>query len=123
VAKAVVQVEGRKQLAASMKAAGLKLNDLSAANRAAAQVAAPAAAAAAPVRTGRLAASVRGSGTRAAARIVSRLPYAAPIHFGWPARDIAPQPFAFDAAQQTEPQWHEVYQHHIDQILARIRGV
>ena len=25
------------------------------------------------------------------------VPYAGPIHFGWPARNIEPQPFLYDA--------------------------
>jgi len=123
VAKALMQVEGRKQLAASMKTAGVALGDLSQANRDAAGVVAPVAAQGAPHRTGRLAASLRGQGTRTRAGITSRLPYAGPIHFGWPAHNIEANPFATEAATRTEDRWTAIYQARIDQILSKIRGV
>lgn len=122
---AVVQVRGRAELVRTMRAAGADLRDLNAANRAAAEVVAPAAAAAAPRRTGRLAATGRPAGTRTQALIrfgSAALPYGPPIHFGWRARHIDPNPFAFEAAQRTEPQWTAVYTRAINQILATIKG-
>lgn len=53
-----------------------------------------------PVRSGRLQRSVRAAGqvkfgvVRAGFKSV---PYAGPIHFGWPIRNIRPQPFLYDA--------------------------
>jgi len=120
---AVVQVEGRRQLAASMKQAGLNMGDLTAANREVAQLVSPAAASSAPRRSGQLAASLRPTASRAAARIASSVVYAGAIHFGWPARHIAPNPFAFTAAQHTEPRWTEAYNQRIEQILSKIKGV
>lgn len=122
----VVQVQGRAELVRTMRAAGADLRDLNAANREAAAVVVPAAAAASPRRTGRLAASGRPAGTRTQALVrfgSTALPYGPPIHFGWHARNIAPNPFAFEAAQRTEPQWTVVYTRAIDDILATIRGV
>jgi hypothetical protein len=122
----VVQVEGRKELVASMKAAGVALTDLNKANLAAAQVVSPVAAGRAPRRSGRLAASGRPAGTRAAALIRfggAAVPYAGPVHFGWPGRNIAPQPFAVEAAHSTEPQWTEVYRAAVDDIIEKVKGV
>lgn len=106
-----------------MRAAGVDMTELTEANRAAAAVVAPAAGQRAPVRTGALAASMRPTATRAAARVASRLPYAGAIHWGWPAHNIAPNPFASEAATDTEPTWTPIYERRIDQILSKIKGV
>lgn len=53
-----------------------------------------------PVRSGALRETVRGSATKTGGRVragYKRVPYAGPIHFGWPARNIRPQPFFYDA--------------------------
>lgn len=53
-----------------------------------------------PIRSGALAATLRaGRGkTKAVVRAGgARTPYAGVIHYGWPARNIAPQPFLSDA--------------------------
>lgn len=55
-----------------------------------------------PSASGRLAATVRaGRGkTKAVVRAGgARAPYAGVIHYGWPARNIAPQPFLTNALQ------------------------
>jgi hypothetical protein len=53
-----------------------------------------------PNRTGRLRQSVRAAG-QAKAGVVragfKSVPYAGPIHFGWPKRNIFPQSFLYDA--------------------------
>lgn len=57
----------------------------------------------APVRSGALGASLRaGRGkTKAVVRAGgARVPYAGVIHYGWPARNIAPNPFILDALQR-----------------------
>ena len=122
----VVSVEGRAQLVRTMRDAGANLKDLNAANKAAAEVATPAAVAAAPRASGRMAGTGRPAGTRAAALIrfgSAAVPYAPVIHFGWSARNIEPQPFAYRAAQDTEPQWTAVYEREIEKILDTIKGV
>jgi len=126
MAEPVVQVQGAAQLRATMRRAGLDLADLTATNRATAAQVAPEATRRAPRRTGRLATSVRPGATRTAALIRAgnnAVPYAAPVEFGWPARNIEAQPFIVEAAQATEPQWTVFYQDRVDAILANIHGV
>jgi hypothetical protein len=123
--RSLVKVEGARELRATLKAAGDSFADLKAANAAAAGIVAPVAAGRAPVRTGRLAATVRPAGTKVAAIIRAgraAVPYAGPIEFGWPSRNIEPQGFIVPAARDTEPQWTEVYWAAINRIIARIRG-
>jgi hypothetical protein len=47
----------------------------------------------------------------------ARLPYGGPIHWGWPARHLAAQPFLTDAGKQTEPEWVGIYTHDVQQLI------
>lgn len=73
-----------------------------------------------PVRTGKLKASVRSAGTvRDAIGRVGKasVPYAAPIHWGWPKRGIKGRPFLTDAAQAVEKDITERYDQQVDEML------
>ncbi len=53
-----------------------------------------------PVLSGDLSGTMRAAATKTSARVKAgykSIPYAGPIHFGWPARRIKPQPFFYDA--------------------------
>ena len=74
----------------------------------------------APTRTGRLAGSVRGAGTVSAAIVrVGRktVPYAMPIHWGWPSRGIRGTFFVTGAAKATEPAWTNIYWQRVTKVL------
>lgn len=121
-----IQVEGARELRRTMKRAGDDLQDLKDAHSSAAGLVAATAAMRAPRRTGRLRGSLRGSGTKTAAIIragAAAVPYANPIHWGWPARGIAANPFITEAAQSTEAQWVELYDKSVEKIVARIKGI
>ena len=123
--RGLVEVEGAARLRRTLRAAGADLEQLRAAHAAAAAIATEAAANRAPVRSGTLAATVRGSGTKTAGIVragFARVPYAGPIHWGWPARSITAQPFIVEAAQDTEPSWIRVYEQAVDQALKQIKG-
>lgn len=49
-------------------------------------------------------------------------PYAGPIHWGWEARNIEPQPWIAEAAQDTEPQWLGMYEEDVQRVLNTIKG-
>jgi hypothetical protein len=126
MATTVVQVRGARQLRSSLKKAGKDLQDLKDAHAKVAAVVAAAAAARAPKRTGRLATSVRGTGTTTAAVIragFKSVPYAGPIHWGWPARGIAAQPFLSDAATSTEGAWLPIYEGAVETALDQVKGI
>ncbi|GAA1790917.1 HK97 gp10 family phage protein [Leucobacter iarius] len=75
--------------------------------------------------TGRLAGSIRSSGTKTAGVIRAgrkSIPYAGVIHWGWPARHITPRPFAADAAKATESQWGRIYDDLVAKAISRIQG-
>lgn len=121
-----IRVEGAAQLRRTAKAAGVDLGDLREAHTAAGAIAGGRARQIAPKVSGRLAHNVRWSGTKTGAVIRAggaSVPYAGPIHWGWPRRHIGAQPFISDAAVATEPQWSAVYEQAVERILGHIRGV
>lgn len=125
MAAPVVQVEGARELRASMRAAGRDLGDLADANQRVAGYVAAAATTAAPHRSGSLAATVRGN--RAASSAVvkaggSAVRYAGAVHWGWPARHITAQPFLADTAARTEQTWTGIYFEAVQRIVDRIHG-
>lgn len=121
----VVRVEGAQQLRRTLRAAGAELTDLKDANQAAAAYVAAVARPSAPRRSGRLGASVRGNRAAGRARVSaggSALPYAGVIHWGWPDRNIQPQPWISEAAERTQPAWLSIYHKDVQQALNKVKG-
>ncbi|MCF2529374.1 hypothetical protein [Yinghuangia soli] len=86
-----------------------------------------------PRRTGRLAATMRASGTNTMATVRAggaRARYAGPVHWGWPGRPnrakgwrggpIRANPWIALAAQRTEPEWAEHYNQALTRLMERI---
>lgn len=76
----------------------------------------------APKRSNRLASSVRAGGSQKAAMIragtnVAKHRYAGVIHYGWPRRNIEPQPFLTDAMQATQKQTIRTYDKELGRFL------
>lgn len=73
-----------------------------------------------PYRTGRLADSIRALATRTHGKVragSASVPYAGPIHFGWPARRIAPQPFIYDALDERIDEIRGLYDQRIEELI------
>lgn len=121
-----VRLEGAARLRRTLRKAGRDLGDLKAAHGKAAQIAQQASAPLVPVRTGNLKATLRSSGTSREGIIRAgraSVPYAGPIHWGWPARGIAPQPFISEGARASEPVWFRVFEADLDKILDQVKGL
>jgi hypothetical protein len=122
---AQVQVRGSKELRKTLKAAGDDLSELKDVHEAVGALVARVAKSLAPVRSGQLAGSVRaarlagGVSVRAGS---ARVPYSNPIHWGWPKRNIAANPFISNAALQTEPQWVALYEAELEKIIQKVEG-
>jgi hypothetical protein len=119
------RIEGARELRKQLRAASGDLSDLKAAHAEAGRIVEPVAKGRVPVRSGALRASVRSSGTATTAVIragYARVPYARPIHWGWPARNIRRNAFAWDAIKETQPRWMLAYKRAVDGILSRVRG-
>ena len=121
--KPTVEVQGANRLRRTLKAAGKDLGNLTQAHRDAARIAEQAVQS--PRKTGRLAGTVRSSGTKTAGILRAgraSVPYAGPIHWGWPSRGIPARPFLSDAATRSERQWLPVYEAAVEDALDQIQG-
>jgi hypothetical protein len=118
-----VRVEGAAELAASLHRAANELDHLDAAHSRVGGFVAAQAGRAAPRRTGRLASSVRVLGsTGKDVTVGSSLVYAGVIHYGWPRRGIAANPFLVVPAERTMPTWSDFYYQAVVGIVGRIHG-
>lgn len=120
-----VEIEGLAALIKALRAAEVELDDLKQANQAAGSVVLDASRPRAPQRTGALAASGRASRAARKATVVfgrASVPYANPIHWGWRARNIKPQPFVTEAVAATREDWLGAYERDIERVLSSIEG-
>jgi hypothetical protein len=85
-----------------------------------------------PVQTGLLKSTVREAATQRNARVragFQRVPYAGPIHFGWPSRPnpglgwrggpIRPQPFLYDALDRRRNEVVDAYERNLRSIIRK----
>ena len=128
MAQPAIRVGGMRKVRAQMREAGDDLSDLRNLHKRLADDVADTAKTKTPVRSGRLQRSVRGSGTKTAARVragnnrksgPTSVPYAGPIHFGWGARGIRPQPFMYEALDDRRQQVIETYNRQVREIIRR----
>lgn len=123
-----VKLQGAKKLRSTLKAAGLDMKDLSALNRQAAQTVLPVAKSLAPTGSpvnGHIKTTIRVGATQKAGVIragTNTRPYAGPIHWGWPARNITAQPWIADAAKQTEGRWVDIYWRDLIKTINKVKG-
>lgn len=95
-----VRVDGLKETIRSLKAAGVAANDFGRVMQAVGELVATTARPLTRPKSGQLASSIRPSKTQTKAIVRAggaRTPYAGPQHFGWPARNIHPNPFLYTA--------------------------
>lgn len=121
----LVSVQGAKTLRATLKAAGIKLDDLKAAHAAVATLVWSRAAPRTPTRTGRLGRTGRPSGQQGAAIVrvgTAAVPYGGPIHWGWANRHIVAQPWIYVAAGDTQQTWEPIYLAAIEAVIAEVEG-
>ena len=120
------RVEGLAKLQRELKQAGEDVQDLKDASTKAAQIVLAEAKRTAPVRTGALKKSLRKSVTKTSAGVLGGkalvVPYAQPIHWGWPKRGIRPNPWVSRAAVMTQAQWLPAYIAEIDKATAKVKG-
>jgi hypothetical protein len=119
-----VQVTGAKELRAALRRAGADVKDMTRINKSVAEIVAADARQKAPARSGRLRKSIRAGGRQSAGYVSAgrsrTVPYAGPIHYGWPARNIESQPFLLDAMGAKEGEVIRQYQDHIADLVIRV---
>lgn len=106
VASGGVRVEGLNKTVRALEKFGADVADLKGTFSEIAAEGARLASSYAPRRTGRLAATIRGNKSKNKAVVTAgraRVPYAAPINYGWPRRHIRPALFMQRADAQLAP--------------------
>lgn len=116
-----LRIEGLRETQAALRELSDDLkNAMKATHLEAAQTVLPLAKTFAPFRTGRLQASLKAAAVRTGGRIragSASVPYAGPIHFGWPARSIKPQPFVYEALDPRRDDVIAVYEKRINHLI------
>jgi hypothetical protein len=118
-----IEVQGAKALRSQLRAAGVDLADLRRAHRSVADLVTTASRPTAPVASGVLAASVRAAGQAGAALVragSAGIPYANPIHWGWPTRHIPARPWLWDTVEQQSDRIVDTYQAAVQLLLDAI---
>lgn len=117
-----VKVEGARELRRALKQFEGGIDDLKAAHADAAKIVADEAMQLVPRLSGLLESTIRSSG-QASSGIVragtAGVPYAGVIHFGWPAHNIEPHPFLYDALDDRTAEVIEAYERHVDGLIDR----
>jgi len=119
-----VEVEGGPRLRKALRNVESDFEDLKAANLDAAQIVEKQAFTEVPVRTGTLRDTIRSSGTKTKGVVkagFARVPVAGPIHFGWKARNIEPQPFLYSALDKRRNEVFATYNKAVKQIIRKNR--
>ena len=122
MAEPKVELRGADELDRTLERAAKEIGDLEDADKAAAALIAREAARRAPRRTGKLAGSLKAGTVRGKPTVSSDLVYAPPIHYGWRARNIAPNRFLTEAADATERQWLAFYETDTQKALDKVKG-
>ncbi len=119
-----VEIAGLNRLVRDLQAIGVDVDDLKDAFQAVATEAADVIRSGVPVRSGRLAASIRPNRSKNKAVVAAgrgAVPYAAPINYGWPRRNIAGA-FFMQRADAFTDRWVEMITQGIEEAIER-RGL
>ena len=117
-----VRVEGEARLAATLHVAATRLRDMSDPGEATARFVAGRGRSDAPVRTGRLASSLRGSADSTEAEISSGLPYANRTHWGYRRFHQPAQPFLASVVWNNQRLILDTYRDRADLVLHGVKG-
>jgi len=75
-----------------------------------------------PILTGALAAAIRNASTKKSAKVRAgnvAVPYAGPIHFGWPARSIKPNTFLYEAIDARKDEVANRYSELVSDLITK----
>ena len=115
-----IKIKGAKQLQRALRQVEGGTANLKEAHLAGAKIVEREAVRLAPKRSGALAGSLRSSG-QARQGVVragrAAVPYAGVIHFGWTKRNIAPQPYLYDAVDSRRQEVLDAYGVDVNKVI------
>ncbi len=116
-----LEIEGLRDVQKAMRSfSDDSRNDMKETHRKAGQIVVDGAARYVPVRSGALLASLRSAPTQRQGRVrvgSAAVPYAGPIHFGWPARKIKPNPFIYEVLDDRRQEVYAIYAQRISELI------
>lgn len=122
----MAELVGRRQLLNSLRRLPKKYKkELPKIHKAAATPVAKEAKSIVPRRSGDLAGSIRALGSQKSGRAAAgskAVPYAGVIHFGWPDRNIKPNPFLQKALEKKEREVIAIFVQEQDRLIDRVWG-
>lgn len=119
-----VRVEGLTSLVRSLQKMGVEAEDLKDAMGRIAEEIKPDYQAATPALTGRLRGDYRASKSKGKANLYvgrASVPYAAPINYGWPARNIAAANFVAKGDETAAPKASRSLEEEISRLITELR--
>lgn len=120
MAESGIRVHGLREVVRSLEKFGVEVSDLKAAFKKVGTFIVDEAQSRAPMRSGRLAASIRPSNTKNKSVVragSARVPYAGVIHYGWPGHNISPQPFLTDALEANQDEAVEIIEDELQRLI------
>lgn len=115
-----LEIEGLRDVQKAMRSfSDDSRNDMKETHRKAGQLVVDGATRYVPVRTGALLASLRSAPTQRQGRVrvgSAAVPYAGPIHFGWVARRIKPNPFIYEVLDSRRNEVAQIYAQRISEL-------
>lgn len=118
-----LEIEGLRDVQKAMKNfSDDSRNDMKETHRKAGQLVVDGAARLVPVRSGALLASLRSAPTQRQGKVrlgSAAVPYAGPIHFGWPARHIQPNPFIYEVLDGRRQEVYALYAERISELVVK----
>lgn len=130
-----IKIEGARDLRRRLREVENDMEDLKALHKEIADMVADRAKQKVPVLSGKLQGTIRGSGTKTAARVKAGnkrqtkagVPYAGVVHFGTPASGLfgriaglPPQPFLYEALNERKPEVIQRYAEGIEEIVEKV---
>lgn len=118
-----VRVDGLRQVQRSLERLGVEAADMRDAMQRIGALVAGTARTLVPRRRGRLAATIRPGRAKGKATVragSAAVPYAGPIHWGWPARNIAAQPFLVDALERDRRRVRRMLDDELGRLISRL---
>ena len=121
--KPAVTVTGAREFRAAMTRMGADLKDMTAIHKRVAEIVADQSRHIVPYLGGALSGSIKSTATRTRGRVQAgsrSVPYAGPIHFGWPARNIKASPFLWDALEDKESEVVDKYEQFVEALVEKV---
>lgn len=120
--RAGIEIVGARELRSGLRKLGDRADDLKDVHQDAGELVAGTARELVDVVSGDLRDTIRTDRRKSGASVIAgraSVPYAGVNHFGWPARNIEPDPFLYDALDQRRDEVVDRYRRGVDELVRK----